>query len=48
MNSIKPVNQTLARRLKQRRVRIAETLKMLSMAQSQAEKKAIVDYLNSI
>ena len=48
MNTVKPVNQTLARRLKQRRVRIAETLKMLAMAQTQAEKQAIVDYLNSI
>lgn len=49
MNSIKPIAETtLARRLKQRRVRIAETLKMLALAQNQQEKQAIVDYLNSL
>ena len=48
MNAIKPTSQTLSRRLKQRRVRVRETLKMLSLAQTQAEKQAIVDFLNSL
>ena len=49
MNSIKSiVETTLSLRLRQRRVRIRETLKMLALAQSPSEKQAIVDYLNSI
>jgi hypothetical protein len=48
MNHTQPISPTLARRLKQRRVRIVETLKMLAMAQTQAEKQAIGAYLNSL
>jgi hypothetical protein len=48
MNAIQPISPTLARRLKQRRVRVKETLKMLSMAKTQSEKSEILDYLNSL
>jgi hypothetical protein len=49
MNSIKPIAETtLLRRLKQRRVKVKETLKLLSMAKTQSEKQEITDYLNSL